>query len=228
MVDDKKAKVKKGWLAVEVGLEEDGGFQRFVIPISYLYHPLFKQLLDKAHEVYGYHTSGPLRLPCSTDDFLNLSFGDLSGIVSCGDIQQRGRRPFRFQGMWLRHANFMKIVKKQLDALQLANEGFLEELHKEEVKAASTVDKLLLQQEIYLKEQSRIKWLKDGTFSQKGTPFHQIWVRGVRQVDPLYPLLFVIDEEYLSKSISYTVAEGIFATVSGYNQQASITFPICR
>nr|CAN76261.1 hypothetical protein VITISV_018522 [Vitis vinifera] len=66
-------KVKKGWLAVEVGLEEeDGGFQRFVIPISYLYHPLFKRLLEKAQEVYGFHTAGPLRLPCSVDDFLHL------------------------------------------------------------------------------------------------------------------------------------------------------------
>ncbi|KAH8481140.1 hypothetical protein POPTR_019G002201v4 [Populus trichocarpa] len=70
--EDKK-KVKKGWLAVRVGLEEeDGGFQRFVIPISYLYHPLFKRLLEKAHEVYGYHTTGPLWLPCSVDDFLHL------------------------------------------------------------------------------------------------------------------------------------------------------------
>ncbi|WRX10661.1 Small auxin-up RNA - like 5 [Theobroma cacao] len=72
--EDKKAKVKKGWLAVEVGLEEEGEFQRFEIPISYLYHPLFRRLLEKAHEVYGYHTTGPLRLPCSTDDFLNLKW----------------------------------------------------------------------------------------------------------------------------------------------------------
>ncbi|CDP21647.1 unnamed protein product [Coffea canephora] len=67
-------KVKKGFLAVEVGLEDEGnkGFQRFVIPISYLYHPLFQRLLDKAHEVYGYQVNGPLRLPCSVDDFLYL------------------------------------------------------------------------------------------------------------------------------------------------------------
>ncbi|KAA8547060.1 hypothetical protein F0562_003489 [Nyssa sinensis] len=64
MQEEKKMKVKKGWLAVQVGLEEeDGCFQRFVIPISYLYHPLFQRLLDKAHEVYGYHTTGPLKLP---------------------------------------------------------------------------------------------------------------------------------------------------------------------
>ncbi|KAF5745062.1 hypothetical protein HS088_TW07G00643 [Tripterygium wilfordii] len=73
--DNKKSKVKKGWLAVEVGLEEEEdycGFQRFVIPISYLYHPLFKTLLDRAREVYGYHADGPLRLPCSVDEFLHL------------------------------------------------------------------------------------------------------------------------------------------------------------
>ncbi|RYR44720.1 hypothetical protein Ahy_A08g041003 isoform A [Arachis hypogaea] len=70
-------KVKKGWLAVQVGLEDESSEegstpQRFVIPISYLYHPLFKRLLDKAYEVYGYHTDGPLKLPCSVDDFLHL------------------------------------------------------------------------------------------------------------------------------------------------------------
>ncbi|XP_014508049.1 auxin-induced protein 6B [Vigna radiata var. radiata] len=72
----KKMKVKKGWLAVEVEEEsEEGcgeGSHRFMIPISYLYHPLFKNLLDKAYEVYGYHTQGPLKLPCSVDDFLHL------------------------------------------------------------------------------------------------------------------------------------------------------------
>ncbi|KAF7130104.1 hypothetical protein RHSIM_Rhsim10G0130800 [Rhododendron simsii] len=73
MQEDKKMKVKKGWLAVRVGSEdEDRGFQRFVIPISYLYHPLFNRLLERAHEVYGYHSTGPLRLPCSVDDFLHL------------------------------------------------------------------------------------------------------------------------------------------------------------
>ncbi|KAG6603262.1 Auxin-responsive protein SAUR32, partial [Cucurbita argyrosperma subsp. sororia] len=73
MPEKKKMKVKKGWLAVEVGLqEEDGRIERFVVPISYLHHPLFKNLLDKAQEVYGYHANGPLRLPCSVDDFLQI------------------------------------------------------------------------------------------------------------------------------------------------------------
>ncbi|VFR00971.1 unnamed protein product [Cuscuta campestris] len=68
-------KVKKGWLAVQVGPDDgegEGGNRRFVIPISYLYHPLFQNLLDKAREVYGYHADGPIRLPCSVDDFLHI------------------------------------------------------------------------------------------------------------------------------------------------------------
>nr|KYP32461.1 hypothetical protein KK1_046868 [Cajanus cajan] len=61
-------KVKKVWLAVEV--EEGGGSERFMILIWYLYHLLFKHLLDKAYEVYGYHTQGPLTLSYITFYFL--------------------------------------------------------------------------------------------------------------------------------------------------------------
>ncbi|GMH07683.1 hypothetical protein Nepgr_009523 [Nepenthes gracilis] len=68
---EKKKKVKKGSVAVQVGLENEVA-QRFVIPISYLYHPLFAGHLDRAREVYGYHPDGPLRLPCSANDFLHL------------------------------------------------------------------------------------------------------------------------------------------------------------
>ncbi|KNA03681.1 hypothetical protein SOVF_206780 [Spinacia oleracea] len=67
--------VKKGWMAVQVGLdEEDEDCQKFEIPITYLYHPLFANLLDKAREVYGYYSDGPLKLPCSVDDFLDLKW----------------------------------------------------------------------------------------------------------------------------------------------------------
>uniref|UniRef100_A0A6N2LHM7 Auxin-responsive protein n=1 Tax=Salix viminalis TaxID=40686 RepID=A0A6N2LHM7_SALVM len=70
--EDNKKKVKKGCIAVRVGLEEKMADSKICDSISYLYHPLFKRLLEKAHEVYGYHTTGPLWLPCSVDDFLHL------------------------------------------------------------------------------------------------------------------------------------------------------------
>ncbi|KAL6635195.1 hypothetical protein ACP70R_027866 [Stipagrostis hirtigluma subsp. patula] len=71
--EEKKGKVKKGWLAVRVGEEDGGGGERFVIPIAYLYHPLFRRLLEAARDAYGYdYSAGPLRLPCSVDEFLRL------------------------------------------------------------------------------------------------------------------------------------------------------------
>ncbi|KAG1334674.1 putative Auxin-induced protein 6B [Cocos nucifera] len=74
MTENERKKVKKGWLAVRVGLEDegDGGFRKFTIPISHLHHPLFANLLNRAREVYGYQSTGPLRLPCSIDDFLHI------------------------------------------------------------------------------------------------------------------------------------------------------------
>jgi SAUR family protein len=67
--EEKRGKVKKGWLAVRVGDEHQ---RRFIIPIAYLYHPLFCRLLEAARDAYGYGSSGPLRLPCSVDEFLRL------------------------------------------------------------------------------------------------------------------------------------------------------------
>jgi SAUR family protein len=76
--EERRGKVKKGWLVVRVGDDDQqehghgGGFRRFVIPIAYLYHPLFRRLLEAARDAYGYDASGPLRLPCSVDEFLRL------------------------------------------------------------------------------------------------------------------------------------------------------------
>ncbi|KAK9110250.1 hypothetical protein Sjap_018310 [Stephania japonica] len=69
--EKKKMKAKKGWLAVKVGLEDDR-LERFAIPMYYLHNPLFKPLMERAKETYGYSTSGPLRLPCSVDEFISL------------------------------------------------------------------------------------------------------------------------------------------------------------
>ncbi|GAB2229088.1 hypothetical protein Droror1_Dr00023223 [Drosera rotundifolia] len=74
--DNRKMKVKKGSLVVLVGLENDhdDDVKKFVIPISYIHHPLFSRLLDRARELYGYNTDGPLRLPCSAEDFTDLQW----------------------------------------------------------------------------------------------------------------------------------------------------------
>ncbi|XP_076900659.1 auxin-induced protein X15-like [Bidens hawaiensis] len=55
----------RGFLAVYVGDER----QRFVVPTSCLSHPLFKILLAKAGEEFGYEQKNGLAVPCSVAAF---------------------------------------------------------------------------------------------------------------------------------------------------------------
>ncbi|KAE8663541.1 Auxin-induced protein 6B [Hibiscus syriacus] len=65
--------VQKGHFAVYVGDEEKN--RRFVVPISYLKHPLFQALLNQAEEEFGFdhHTVGRLLVPCAEDEFIKLT-----------------------------------------------------------------------------------------------------------------------------------------------------------
>ncbi|MED6208336.1 Auxin-responsive protein saur21 [Stylosanthes scabra] len=63
--------VPKGHIAVYVGELQK---KRFVVPISYLSHPLFVDLLDRAEEEFGFnHPMGGLTIPCKEDAFINLT-----------------------------------------------------------------------------------------------------------------------------------------------------------
>ncbi|XP_047972838.1 auxin-responsive protein SAUR71-like [Salvia hispanica] len=57
-----------GCFTVYVGPEK----QRFVIKTEYANHALFKMLLDDAELEYGYHSDGPLLLPCDVDLFCGI------------------------------------------------------------------------------------------------------------------------------------------------------------
>ena len=63
------ADVPKGHFVVYVGEAE----KRFVVPISYLKHPLFQKLLDRAEEEYGFsHGMDGIRVPSSEQAFQSL------------------------------------------------------------------------------------------------------------------------------------------------------------
>ncbi|KAK6143408.1 hypothetical protein DH2020_023756 [Rehmannia glutinosa] len=63
--------VPKGHLAVYVGESEK---KRFVIPLSFLNHPSFQELLSHAEEEFGFHhPMGGLTIPCSEDIFIHLA-----------------------------------------------------------------------------------------------------------------------------------------------------------
>ncbi|KAI4300497.1 hypothetical protein L6164_033868 [Bauhinia variegata] len=54
-----------GFFALYVGEER----QRYVVPTSYLSHPLFKILLEKAYDEFGFEQRNGLVVPCSVSAF---------------------------------------------------------------------------------------------------------------------------------------------------------------
>ncbi|GER42313.1 SAUR-like auxin-responsive protein family [Striga asiatica] len=69
--EKRSAEVPKGHFAVYVGEYEK---KRFIIPVSYLNHHSFQELLFRAEEEYGFHHSmGGLTIPCSEDLFIDLT-----------------------------------------------------------------------------------------------------------------------------------------------------------
>ncbi|KAK4277618.1 hypothetical protein QN277_015590 [Acacia crassicarpa] len=59
--------IPKGFLAILVGQGEEQ--QRFVIPVIYINHPLFMQLLKQAEDEYGFDQKGPITIPCQVEQF---------------------------------------------------------------------------------------------------------------------------------------------------------------
>ncbi|KAJ4716702.1 Auxin-responsive protein [Melia azedarach] len=63
--------VPKGHIPVYVGLIER---KRFVVPVSYLNHPLFGDFLKRAEEEFGFdHPMGGLTIPCKEDAFIEVT-----------------------------------------------------------------------------------------------------------------------------------------------------------
>ncbi|XP_076955141.1 uncharacterized protein LOC143629877 [Bidens hawaiensis] len=60
--------VKKGYLAVWVGRDEDA-MKKFVIPTDYLAHQAFSVLLRDAEEEFGFQQEGILKIPCDVPLF---------------------------------------------------------------------------------------------------------------------------------------------------------------
>ncbi|XP_028752283.1 auxin-responsive protein SAUR32-like [Neltuma alba] len=56
----------RGWLAIKIGREVQ---ERIVVPVSYLNHPLFAELLKQAEEEYGFKQEGAIAIPCQLKHF---------------------------------------------------------------------------------------------------------------------------------------------------------------
>ncbi|GKD79857.1 auxin-induced protein 15A-like protein, partial [Tanacetum coccineum] len=66
-----KADIPKGCFAIYICEKEKK--KRFIVPMSYLKHPSFVNLLTRAEEEYGFdHRMGGLTIPCSEDSFQTI------------------------------------------------------------------------------------------------------------------------------------------------------------
>ncbi|KAL6578824.1 hypothetical protein OROMI_009040 [Orobanche minor] len=70
----RSGEVPKGHVPIYVGEKEK---KRFVIPVSYLNHPSFQELLFQAEEEFGMgnYPMGGLTIPCSEDLFVDFVSG---------------------------------------------------------------------------------------------------------------------------------------------------------
>ncbi|OWM79668.1 auxin-responsive protein SAUR32-like [Punica granatum] len=62
--------IPKGCMAVLVGQGEEQ--KRFVIPVDYINHRLFVQLLKEAEEEFGFDQKGPITIPCHVEEFRSI------------------------------------------------------------------------------------------------------------------------------------------------------------
>jgi SAUR family protein len=62
--------IPKGYFAILVGHEDK--LERFVIPVFYINHPLFNDLLKEAEAEYGFDHKGPITIPCRVEEFRSV------------------------------------------------------------------------------------------------------------------------------------------------------------
>ncbi|XP_073147877.1 protein SMALL AUXIN UP-REGULATED RNA 51-like [Henckelia pumila] len=65
---EKPVKVPKGHVAVYVG-QQDGDSQRMLVPLVYINHPLFVDLLKESEKEYGFNHPGGITIPCRISEF---------------------------------------------------------------------------------------------------------------------------------------------------------------
>ncbi|CAN1172986.1 Auxin-responsive protein SAUR15 [Linum perenne] len=73
-INDDQFSVPKGHIAVYVSGGDDYSMKRLVVPVSYVNHPKFGELLDRAEAEFGGfdHPMGAITLPCDEDAFFRL------------------------------------------------------------------------------------------------------------------------------------------------------------
>lgn len=65
---EKPVQVPKGHIAVYVG-QQDGDSQRMLVPVVFINHPFFVDLLKESEKEYGFDHPGGITIPCRISEF---------------------------------------------------------------------------------------------------------------------------------------------------------------
>ncbi|RZC92683.1 hypothetical protein C5167_026979 [Papaver somniferum] len=102
--------VPKGHCAVYVGETEK---KRFLVPISYLNHPMFQDLLRSAEEEFGFdHPMGGLTIPCKEAAFIDLTTHLLRSITLYTSLTTMG---IGLRSMALQSKHILKRASSVVD-----------------------------------------------------------------------------------------------------------------
>jgi len=66
-----RKEIPKGCMKIKVGGEGEEQ-QKITVPVNYLKHPLFVQLLKEAEEEYGFAHKGTITIPCQLAQFKHV------------------------------------------------------------------------------------------------------------------------------------------------------------
>ncbi|QCD77499.1 auxin-responsive protein SAUR32-like [Vigna unguiculata] len=66
-----RKEIRKGCMKIKVGGEGEEQ-QKITVPVNYLKHPLFVQLLKEAEEEYGFTHKGTITIPCQLAQFKHV------------------------------------------------------------------------------------------------------------------------------------------------------------
>ncbi|KAF2301952.1 hypothetical protein GH714_030677 [Hevea brasiliensis] len=104
--------VPSGHVAVIVG----DSSKRFIVRATYLNHPIFKKLLVRAEEEYGFKNIGPLTIPCDesvfeeilrvvfrSDSAISSRFWNLDEVQRCCHVGIRNKLEFLGESLPLLH-----------------------------------------------------------------------------------------------------------------------------
>ncbi|KAF8377846.1 hypothetical protein HHK36_031232 [Tetracentron sinense] len=99
------AHVPKGHFAVYVGENQK---KRYVVPMSYLNHPSFQDLLTRAEEEFGFdHPMGGLTIPCKEATFIDLT--SLRSICDCHSQTSTAVMGIRLPSLALHAKQILKL-----------------------------------------------------------------------------------------------------------------------